>query len=289
MRPGRARPPPPGKRLRAALMGLATAAGLARRGVFLPCRHAAGFATGGYPALEPFFAAAASSIAGVAAAIDDHAEALRAVGDGPPPAPRWRQGWFPRLDAAAAYVLVRTLAPRRIVEIGSGHSTRFLAAAAAAAGGRTAIAAVDPAPRAALDGLAVALRRAPVQEVADDLPVLAPGDVLFVDSSHLLVPGSDVDIVVNRIWPRLPAGVLVHFHDVFLPDPYPEAWRWRGYNEQLAVAPLISGGAAEIVFSSHFALTRMADALAGTAAAGLPLVDGSVESSLWLRKRAPAG
>ena len=34
-----------------------------------------------------------------------------AIGGEPPPEPRWNQDWFPRLDAAAAYVLVRETRP----------------------------------------------------------------------------------------------------------------------------------------------------------------------------------
>ena len=76
----------------------------------------------------------------------------------------------------------------------------------------------------------------------ETLPDLAPGDVLSIDSSHILMPGTDVDILLNRVLPALPAGVLVHIHDVFLPDDYPPAWSWRGYNEQLGVAALVQGG-----------------------------------------------
>ena len=97
--------------------------------------------------------------------------------------------------------------------------------------------------------------------------------------------GSDVDIILNRVWPALPAGVIVHFHDVFLPDGYPAEWAWRGYNEQLGVAALISAGGADILFASHYALTRMATEVGSTIVSRLPLMDGAVESSLWLVKR----
>ena len=65
-----------------------------------------------------------------------------------------------------------------------------------------------------------------------------PSDILSVDGSHLLMPGTDVDIVLNRVLPMLPAGTVIHFHDIFWPDPYPAVWDWRGYNEQNAIAPL---------------------------------------------------
>ena len=113
---------------------------------------------------------------------------------------------------------------------------------------------------------------------------LGPGDFLMIDSSHILMPGTDVDLLLNRVLPALPAGALVHFHDIFLPDPYPEDWAWRGYNEQLGVAALLIGGGIEPLFASHYVTTRMAADLAGTVVRDLPLPAGARESSLWLRR-----
>ena len=290
--PGHPAGPGARQRLRALRIGLATVLGAARRGFFIPYRYADAVPSpvACYDALADRLAASGPALAAHLAAIDRLAPDLEAIGEGSPPAPRWRQGWFPRLDAAAAYAMVRTHRPLRIVEIGSGHSTRFLARAVADGGLETAITTIDPRPRAALAGL-------PIRHVATSLHEaggapfrdLEAGDMVFVDSSHILMPGSDVDIVLNRLWPALAPGVVVHFHDIFLPDGYPEAWAWRGYNEQLGVAALISAGAAEIVFASHYAVTRMADALGQTVIARLPIIDGAVESSLWLAKRgAPA-
>jgi hypothetical protein len=70
-------------------------------------------------------------------------------------------------------------------------------------------------------------------------PPLGPGDILFIDSSHQVKPGSDVEFLLKAVLPLLPAGVHVHFHDIFLPDDYPPQWEWRRYNEQAAVAALI--------------------------------------------------
>jgi len=270
--------------------GLATVLGLAPRGFFLPYRNAAAIAAQTprppYGAIEALFRGHAPRFCDRLAAAEALAGALRAIGDAPPPAPRWDQDWFPRLDAAMAYALVRALAPRRIVEIGAGHSTRFLARAVADGGLATRITVIDPAPRAPLAGLAVAHLRCPVQDAgAAAFAALRPGDVVFVDSSHLLVPGSDVDWLVNRILPTLPAGVYIHFHDIFLPDDYPADWTRRGYNEQLAIAPLLAAGALAPVFASHYVATRMADALAESAIAALPLPAGARESSLWVMTR----
>ncbi len=266
-------------------LGLATVLDLKPRGFFLPYRHAdAAAAVPPYPAVEAAFAAA--DFGAMLDLADSFGDALRAIAaDAPAPQPRWNQDWFPRLDAAVAYALVRTRKPRRIVEVGSGHSTRFLARAIADGGLATTITAIDPAPRATLDGLKVTWRRELVQ--ATPLSVfqgLAPGDVLFIDSSHLLMPGSDVDHLFNRVLPALPRGVLVHVHDVFLPDGYPAEWVWRGYNEQLALPGLIVGG-WKPVFASRYAVTRMADRLQTSIVARLPLPDGAFETSLWLEKQ----
>jgi len=96
--------------------------------------------------------------------------------------------------------MVRTLRPRRIVEIGSGHSTRFLARAVADGVLETSITAIDPQPRAALGKLDIR-HIAKTLHDAGYVPFqdLEAGDILFVDSSHILMPGSDVDIILNRL------------------------------------------------------------------------------------------
>ena len=269
------------KHLRRLHMGLQTLYGQRAQGFFSPYRYADRVAApGAYTELEPLFRAAEPEMARVLDDIDAAADELAAL-DGPPPIPRWDQNWFPRLDGAAAFAVVRRHESARIIEVGSGHSTRMLAHAA---GPETRITCIDPEPRAVLEGLAVDWQRRVLSPADVELfAALEPGDIAFLDSSHILWPGSDVDIILNRIIPALRPGVLIHIHDILLPDPYPEAWAWRGYTEQNAVAPLLLG-AAEILFSSHYALTRM-DAGGRPGVAALPLPEGALETSLWLRRR----
>ena len=213
-------------------------------------------------------------------AIEKYAAELESLGKEPPPAPRWDQDWFPRLDAAAAYALVRETRPRRIVEVGSGHSTRFLARAVADGGLPTRITAIDPQPRAGIAGLKVDFLKSSVQDVNSSLfDKLEAGDILFIDSSHQHKPGSDVELLVDRVIPVLVPGVRVHFHDIFLPDGYPPEWAWRRYNEQEAVARLVEKKELNVEFSSHQAAKNLSGVLAR-----LPLVPGAFESSLWLSR-----
>ena len=119
-------------------------------------------------------------MASLLSSIEQYAADLEGIGAEPPPAPRWNQDWFPRLDAAAAYAMVRSARPQRIVEIGSGHSTRFLARAVADGRLDTRITAIDPKPRASLAGLDIDWIATPVQRVAA-FPALGEGDILFID------------------------------------------------------------------------------------------------------------
>ncbi|MGY2047913.1 class I SAM-dependent methyltransferase [Methylobacterium sp. JK268] len=281
----------PRARLRRARAALLALAGRPGGGFLIPYRHAAAGGSEGYPALEPLFAAAEPRFRSVLGAVADCAEALgRIVAGGPgllgPVPPRFTQDWFPRLDAAAAYAIVRRGAPRRVVEVGSGHSTRFLAQAVADGGLATQITCIDPKPRAplpALPGLRHEARLFSPEDLAA-LSALQAGDVLFIDSSHVAMPGTDVDRLLLDGLPRLAAGVRVHLHDVFLPDAYPAAWAWRGYNEQIPVGTLLQGGAFALDFASRYVATRLGPFAEGPLA-DLPLPPGAFETSLWLRKR----
>lgn len=284
-----------GARLRARwrrlTMGLATVLGLKRLGFFIPYRYAGMIPRGreapAYPAVETVLAAANGRFDEILAHMDRFAAGLKGIDGGPPPAPRWRQDWFPPLDAAVAYALVRGLAPARIVEVGAGHSTRFLARAIANGGLSCRFTAIDPAPRADLAGLAVHWISTTVQ-AAGPAPFadLGPGDILSIDSSHVLMPGTDVDVLLNRVLPQLPPDCVVHIHDVFLPDDYPAEWGWRGYNEQQAIAVLLVSGGWQPLWSSRFMATRRRNDIAGHPLLGPMLLQGVEGSSLWLRKSA---
>lgn len=268
--------------------GLATLFG-SRRGFFIPYRYADRLSDAGrrptYESVERRLAGLTSQFAAQLQSIEDFVDRLRAIGNEPAPAPRWQQDWFTRLDAAMAYTMVRQHRPSRIVEVGSGHSTRFMVRAVADGGLVTRLVSIDPAPRAALRDLPVEWLPVTVPHCGPEpFRQLAAGDILFIDSSHILMPGTDVDFLLTEVLPLLPPGVLVHLHDIFLPDDYPESWSWRGYNEQAAVAALLDGP-WDVLFASRYVATRMRDRLAAGIVGHLPCPPGAFESSLWLRRR----
>jgi hypothetical protein len=269
-------------------LGLPTVLGMTQRGFFIPYRYYEEITRvrPAYGAVLNLFRQNEELFINLLSAIDEFADELLHINGQLPPAPRWAQDWFPRMDAAAAYTVVRRTQPARIIEVGAGHSTRFLARAVADGKLASTITAVDPAPRARLDGLDVRLIKKTVERAGDEpFMNLVGGDILSIDSSHVLMPGTDVDVLLNRVLPNLPIGVLVHLHDIFLPDDYPKEWTWRGYNEQLAVAVLLLGGEWQVLWSSRYASSRLSAAVSRTVINRLLLAPGAFESSLWLEKR----
>jgi len=273
-------------------MGLQTIFNVSPQGFFIPYRYAGSVdGSTSYPAIRSVFDAARPEMAETIAGLSGFRDDLMRIGEEPPPEPRWRQDWFPRLDAAIGYVMVRTLKPARLIEVGSGHSTRFYRRAARDGGLAVDITAIDPAPRADLSALEdITLIRKTVQQADPSVfDTLQAGDILAIDSSHILMPGSDVDYLLNRVLPALTAGIHVHIHDMLLPDPYPSHWAWRGYNEQNAVAGMVTSGAFSVKWSSHYGIvTNILDGPGGEVIRALPLPDGAVETSLWLTKRSDA-
>jgi predicted O-methyltransferase YrrM len=200
------------------------------------------------------------------------------------PRPEWRSNYLTPLDAAMIYTAIARYRPARVLEVGSGNSTHFMVRAALDHGTGTAITCIDPAPRVGIERLSVTLNRRVLSvhdvPLADDLRA---NDILFIDGSHLLQQGFDLDILFNRMFPRLASGVIVHVHDIYLPYPYPAEWEGARWNEQTALIGWMLAGAFQPVFSSYFALRDMAGDLVGLCPS-IPGMSASGGGSLWLRR-----
>jgi predicted O-methyltransferase YrrM len=124
-------------------------------------------------------------------------------------------------EAVVLFCFTAARQPARVVQVGAGVSTAIVLRAAE----EVALTAIDPSPTPYLRGAAragaIALIDAPAQEAPLELfASLGDGDVLFVDSTHTVKPGSEVNRLVLDVLPRLAPGVLVHFHDVTWPYDY---------------------------------------------------------------------
>lgn len=165
------------------------------------------------------------------------------------------------LDALIDYAVLRRMKPARVIEIGSGRSTHILCRAVED-NGHGRVTCIDPAPRLDISGLPVTIhqRVASIRDV-ELVAGLEAGDILFIDSSHILQPGTDCDIILNMMFPALMPGVVVHVHDIFLPYAYPPAWSPRNWNEACGVAPWVLSGAFEVLFPTYYATQDRREAL----------------------------
>jgi Methyltransferase domain len=206
---------------------------------------------------------------------------------------------FGPVDAELAWALLRSHRPRRIVQAGGGWSTLLAEQALAAnaaqdpggADGRILL--IEPWPwdfvrDAAAAGGRLELLEVPVWAAGTEpFAELAPGDVLWIDSSHVCRAGGDVQYELLELLPRLAPGVLVHFQGVWLPDEYPREWLTgpepRFWNEQYVLQAFLAFNAGyEVVWASRWMRARhpelLAERLPSTASVATD------PTSLWLRR-----
>ena len=198
--------------------------------------------------------------------------------------------FFDGTDALVAYCMVRHFQPRLIIEVGSGFSS-LIAAEAAAKNKTSALICIEPFPREFLRQRFLGLHSLIEKKVEDvDLEFfsqLGPGDILFIDSSHTVKIGGDVNYLFLEVLPRLKPGVIVHVHDIFLPFDYRRDWvvdEFRFWTEQYLLQ-------AFLTFNSEFEVL-MANSYLGhyhkedlkTTFPNSPWWGGG---SFWMRRRHP--
>lgn len=134
-------------------------------------------------------------------------------------------GGYGEIEALVLHAFILTVQPKRIVQIGCGVSTAIMIGAARAAGYRPCITCLEPYPTQFLKEAQrsgdLTLIASPAQDVSPSVyEQLEGGDLLFVDSTHTVKPGSEVNLIILEVLPRLAPGVYVHFHDVYFPYDY---------------------------------------------------------------------
>ena len=174
-------------------------------------------------------------------------------------------GGFESVDGEVLYCFIRNFKPKRIIEIGSGNST-YLSSLAIQKNKEQdpnyncEFIAIEPYPNkvvfAGVPNLSKLIKE-PVQNVP--LTVferLEENDILFIDSSHVLKIGGDVQYEYNEILPRLNKGVFIHAHDIFLPFEYPRGWvskSHRFWTEQyLLQAFLTYNNAFKVIWAGSY-------------------------------------
>jgi SAM-dependent methyltransferase len=177
---------------------------------------------------------------------------------------------YPVLDAEFLHSALCHFRPKHMIEIGSGFSSLVTANVNRSyLRGGLDFTCVEPYPRQFLrDGVA-GITNLVISKVEDlDLSFfdrLGAGDILFIDSSHVSKVGSDVNYLFFEVIPRLRSGVMVHVHDIFLPDDYPEQWALhqnRNWNEQYVLHAFLQFNSQwEVLWAAHLMGTRHREAV----------------------------
>lgn len=197
-----------------------------------------------------------------------------------------KNDYFTSPDAEVLSALVRLIQPDKIVEIGSGNSTRLFRIFVDHFKYKTEIISIDPFPRIDVSQYAHTVVRKKLEEFKNEtfFCEMKAGDFLFIDSSHEVKTGNDVVELLINILPRLNPGVVIHIHDIFLPYEYPKEWvlqnRWP-WNEQYLVQALLQDSESyEVLWAGHYHQRTMPEF-----GQYFPLWRGKNASSLWLRKK----
>ena len=194
-------------------------------------------------------------------------------------------------DALILHGMLRHCRPQRLVEVGSGHSSAMiLDTVEHYLGGKTEVTFIEPYPELlssllrAADHERVTIVPTQIQDVPLEVfTALQSGDVLFIDSTHVLKTGSDVAWLYANILPNLNEGVYVHIHDVFYPFEYRREWvlEGRAWTEAYLVR-------AFLTLNSDFEIVLFSDWLANLhearIEAELPAMLANTGAALWLRR-----
>ncbi len=172
--------------------------------------------------------------------------------------PFWNNGYFGPMDAKFLYAMARNFQPKHVIEIGSGNSTKFLRKAITDGNLATQITSIDPNPRASISSIVDSVIAASLTDCPlSTFESVQAGDFLFLDASHLVLHGTDVPFFFLRVLPMMPKGVIVHVHDIYLPEEYPEACDYVFYSEQYVLAALLLGGGNwRTLIPAHWAFTK---------------------------------
>ena len=201
--------------------------------------------------------------------------------------------------AASTHCMIRSLKPNRVIEIGSGNSTKVIASALAlntAETGRTPkYTIIDPYPaKEVIDkcGVDVDLIERRVEETGIDVySSLEENDILFIDSGHTVKIGADVNFLYLDVLPRVAPGTAVHIHDIPMPFEYPAVYatnpRFRAFwtESYLLQAFLAFNSEFEVLLAMHYLQRTHGDVFRDAFPHCDPTIHRQQAASFWMRRK----
>jgi len=203
-------------------------------------------------------------------------------------------GSFNSVDGEILYCMIKHFLPKTIIEVGSGNTTYLMAQAIAEVqkekDHHCSLTSYDPYPNAIVrNGFSkfAALQPIRIQDVERSrFEALQKNDILFIDSSHIVKIGSDMQYLFMEVLPHLRKGVIVHFHDIFIPEEYLRRWFVEDYefwNEQyMLYAFLQYNNAFKVLWGGNYMRLRHPDLLMQS----FPSFqrDPIIPGSFWIQK-----
>ncbi len=194
-------------------------------------------------------------------------------------------------DAELLYCMLRHFKPARIIEVGSGYSSRLIKEALdinKSEGVDSEQVCIEPFEMPWLEELGVEkVIRSKVENVDTEVfESLERDDILFIDSSHVVRTGGDVTKLYLEILPKLKSGVIIHAHDIFTPYEYPRQWvveMRRFWTEQYLLEAFLSFNKSfEVVLSANYLAINHGKELSNTCPRYAEL--GYGHGSFWIRR-----
>lgn len=173
-----------------------------------------------------------------------------------------KNGFYSKPCALSLMNIIMKNKPKRIIEVGSGYSTAFMADLNNLYfNGEIKISSIEPYPHRLKHLFKGDYEKLDLQILnLQDVPLeffeqLEENDLLFIDSSHISKADSDVNYIMFEILPRLKKNVIIHFHDIFFPFEYSKKWYDEGryWNELYIMRAFLSYNKAFSIefFSSY--------------------------------------
>jgi predicted O-methyltransferase YrrM len=200
--------------------------------------------------------------------------------------------YYSYTDGIVLYSMIRHLRPRRIIEVGSGFSSAvMLDVNELFFKDQIQLTFIEPYPDRLFSIMSEKDKQnsnvivKSIREVdMEKFNELEKGDILFIDSSHVVKCGSDVQFILFNILPNLKDGVIIHFHDIFYPFEYPKDWVFGGFNwneDYFLRAFLMYNTKFEIKLFAHFIHYHHSKAFSD-----MPLSYKNGGANLWIEKMA---
>jgi hypothetical protein len=198
--------------------------------------------------------------------------------------------------AASLHTIIRSRRPIRIIEIGSGNSSKVISAALlrnAEIGERAEYIIVDPYPGdliKTLPGVSQVITEKVEMTDVQQFESLGDNDILFIDSSHTVRTGGDVNFLYLEVLPRLARGVIVHIHDISLPYEYQKAYftnpsfRVFWTEAYLLQAFLCLNPHFEIMLAMNYLMTNHRGEFSKAFTHYNPAIHKATSGSFWIRR-----